>query len=66
MIIQDLTPFCCNRGVHGTFHHVSKGHLHRYADEFAFRWSHRNVNDGERTVAAIMGVAGKRLPYKEH
>ena len=52
------------RGVHGTFHHVSKGHFHRYADEFGFRWDHRKVTDGERTVAAIQGSAGKRLAYK--
>ena len=26
-----------NRGVHGTFHHVSKKHLDRYVDEFTFR-----------------------------
>jgi len=53
------------RGVHGTFHHVSKGHLHRYADEFAFRWDHRKVTDGERTVAAIRQAEGKRLLYRE-
>jgi len=51
------------RGVHGTFHHVSKKHLHRYCDEFSFRWDHRKVTDGERTVAAIEGVVGKRLMY---
>jgi len=54
------------RGVHGTFHHVSKQHLHRYCDEFGFRWDHRKVTDGERTVQAIRGAAGKRLLYKEH
>jgi transposase-like protein len=53
------------RGVHGTFHHVSKQHLHRYCDEFGFRWDHRKVTDGERTVAAIMGSEGKRLTYKK-
>lgn len=53
------------RGVHGTFHHVSKQHLHRYCDEFGFRWDHRKVTDGERTVAAIRGAAGKRLLYKQ-
>lgn len=53
------------RGVHGTFHHVSKGHLHRYADEFAFRWDHRKVTDGERTVEAIKGSEGKRLTYNQ-
>ncbi len=54
------------RGVHGTFHHVSKTHLHRYCDEFGFRWDHRKATDGERTVAAIRGVVGKRLLYKDH
>lgn len=52
------------RGVHGTFHHVSKTHLHRYCDEFSFRWDERKVTDGERTVAAIKGAEGKRLIYK--
>lgn len=49
------------RGVHGTFHHVSKQHLHRYCDEFGFRWDHRKVTDGERTVTAIRQAEGRRL-----
>ena len=53
------------RGVHGTFHHVSKQHLHRYCDEFGFRWDHRKATDGERTVAAIRLAAGKRLLYRQ-
>jgi len=53
------------RGVHGTLHHVSKQHLHRYCDEFSFRWGQRAVNDGQRTVEAIRGAAGKRLVYRE-
>ncbi|MDR3604753.1 MAG: IS1595 family transposase [Syntrophaceae bacterium] len=52
------------RGVMGIFHHVSKHHLHRYCDEFSFRWNYRKVSDGERTVAAISGSKGKRLTYK--
>lgn len=52
------------RGVHGTYHHVSKEHLHRYCDEFSFRWNLRKVNDGERATAAIRGMEGKRLAYK--
>lgn len=52
------------RGVNGTFHHVSEKHLGRYCDEFAFRWNHRKVNDGVRTVCAISGAEGKRLMYK--
>lgn len=51
------------RGVHGTFHHVSRQHLSRYCDEFGFRWDHRRATDGERTVAAIRGSIGKRLVY---
>jgi len=53
------------RGVHGTFHHISKLHLHRYCDEFSFRWNGRKVNDGERAVLAIRGAEGKRLVYKQ-
>jgi transposase-like protein len=53
------------RGVHGTFHHVSKKHLHRYCDEFSFRWEHRKATDGERTVRAIAKSSGKRLTYKQ-
>jgi len=52
------------RGVHGIFHHVSKDHLHRYCDEFCFRWNLRKVDDGERMIEAVKGIAGKRLMYK--
>jgi transposase-like protein len=54
------------RGVYGSFHHVSRKHLHRYSDEFAFRWNHRKVTDGERTVSALGKIEGKRLKYREH
>jgi len=52
------------RGVHGTFHHISKKHLPRYCDEFSFRWNNRKVNDGSRSVKAIEGSVGKRLICK--
>lgn len=52
------------RGVHGTFHHVSKQHLQRYCDEFAFRWNHRETTDAERTEAALKLAPGARLTYK--
>ena len=32
-----------NRGVTGTFHHVSDQHLDRYVDEFVFRYNRRDV-----------------------
>jgi transposase-like protein len=52
------------RGIHGTFHHVSPKHLHRYTDEFAFRWNSRKVTDEERSIRALQGIGGKRLHYR--
>jgi transposase-like protein len=53
------------RGVNGTYHHVSKTHLHRYLAEFDFRYNGREVSDVERTLAAITGADGKRLMYRD-
>jgi transposase-like protein len=53
------------RGVNGTFHHISKGHLHRYCDEFAFRYENRKVSDGQRAKLLVEGAEGKRLTYKQ-
>ena len=52
------------RGVYGTFHHVSKKHLHRYCDEFAFRWNGRELKDNQRRDEAVRGAEGKRLMYR--
>jgi hypothetical protein len=52
------------RGVIGTFHQVSKQHLHLYLAEFDHRYNHRKVTDGERTVAGLVKARGKRLTYK--
>jgi transposase-like protein len=49
------------RGVYGTFHHVSKKHLHRYCAEFDFRWNGREMMDAQRRDEAIGGAEGKRL-----
>jgi hypothetical protein len=53
------------RGVHGSWHHVSREHLPKYAGEFEFRWNHRKVTDGERMVAAVATIEGKRLLYRK-
>jgi len=53
------------RGVHGSWHHVSREHLPKYAGEFAFRWNHRKVSDGARMVAAVATTEGKRLTYRQ-
>jgi hypothetical protein len=53
------------RGIIGVYHNVSPRHLHRYVAEFAFRFNHRNTNDGERTATAIRAADGRRLMYRE-
>src|SRR5262245_46840599 len=53
------------RGVYGTFHSVSRKHLHRYCAEFEFRFNAKDVDDGERVVRAIKALEGKRLTYAE-
>jgi hypothetical protein len=55
------------RGIVGTFHAVSEKHLQRYCNEFDFRWNTRQsqgFNDTDRALAALRGIAGKRLTYR--
>lgn len=53
------------RGINGTFHHVSRGHLGRYCDEFSFRYENRKLTDGARAGLLVTGAEGKRLTYKQ-
>jgi transposase-like protein len=53
------------RGIVGSFHHVSKKHLHRYCAEFDFRWNGRTLTDVERRNEAVKGAEGKRLMYQQ-
>lgn len=53
------------RGMYGTFHSVSKHHLHRYLAEFEFRYNTRALDDGGRTALAIKAGDGKRLVYRD-
>jgi len=53
------------RGIYGTFHSVSRHHLHRYVSEFEFRYNHRKDDDAQRTLAALRGAEGKRLYYRQ-
>lgn len=56
------------RGINGSFHHVSKGHLHRYCSEFEFRHNTRaalGYSDGERAAKLVLGAEGKRLTFKQ-
>jgi transposase-like protein len=53
------------RGINGVYHHVGRGHLDRYCDEFAFRYEHRQISDGARAERLVRGAEGKRLTYKQ-
>jgi hypothetical protein len=55
------------RGMHGVYQHCGDAHLHRYLNEFAFRYNHRSglgVSDAERAAIALKGIEGKRLTYR--
>ena len=54
------------RGMKGVYQHCGKKHLHRYAAEFAFRYSNRvavGPNDTVRADLALQSIVGKRLTY---
>jgi hypothetical protein len=47
------------------YHYVSREHLARYCDEFAFRYQNRKVSDSERAKMLVLKAEGKRLTYKQ-
>lgn len=53
------------RGVYGVYHQVSAKHLHRYCDEFSFRYNSREVKAMERFEASVQDVHQCRLTYKD-
>ena len=53
------------RGVYGSWHHVSREHLQKYSDEFAFRWGTNKLTDGARMATMPRLFDGKRLMYRQ-
>ncbi|RZN15588.1 hypothetical protein CWO89_35220 [Bradyrhizobium sp. Leo170] len=57
-----------DRGIIGTYHHVSQQHLkRRYLAEFAFRCNERaslGVTDKDRAARLLKGIVGNRLTYR--
>ena len=49
------------RGITGIYHHVGSQYLQQYLAEFDFRYNTRNDTDGERTLAGLQKIEGKRL-----
>jgi transposase-like protein/DNA-directed RNA polymerase subunit RPC12/RpoP len=52
------------RGIFGIYHHVSPEHLHRYCDEFQFRYNSRKSDETLR-FASMLGQCEGRLMYKD-
>ena len=53
------------RGYHGTFHHMSPKHLHRYVTEFSARHNIRDMDTIEQMQEIVSGMVGKRLMYRD-
>jgi transposase-like protein len=53
------------RGYHGIYHHMSKKHLQRYADEFAYRFN-RRASEMQTVFSDLVArvAESKTLPYK--
>ncbi len=53
------------RGYHGTFHHISEKHLHRYVNEFSNRHNTRDMDTADMMRNFYAGLIGKRLMYRD-
>lgn len=54
------------RGLNGVYQHWSQHQLHRYLNEYDFRYNYREkqgYDDTARTNQALRGIEGKRLTY---
>jgi len=53
------------RGYHGVYHHMSRKHMHRYVDEYTFRFNRRASEMHSVFSDTINRIAeSKTLPYK--
>jgi transposase-like protein len=52
------------RGYYGTFHHFSREHAMRYANEFATRLNQSGCDTEDVLAITIKSSVGKNLPYK--
>lgn len=52
------------RGLNGIYHQVSPKHLHRYCDEYAYRFNSRDLCQQEKFNVAVFQADGRRLTYR--
>ena len=53
------------RGYHGTFHPMSRKHLHRYVNEFTGRYSSRGKSLLDCMAELVSSMVGQGLTYKD-
>ncbi|MBL0129360.1 MAG: IS1595 family transposase [Flavobacteriales bacterium] len=52
------------RGINGIYHQVSPKHLHRYCDEYAYRFNNRLARQEDKFNTAVFQADGRRLTYR--
>jgi transposase-like protein len=52
------------RGIYGVYHQVSPKHLHRYCNEFGYRYNTRKLTGVDRFEDAVTKVGSTRITYK--
>jgi len=52
------------RAIVGVYHHVSDEQIDRYLGLFGWRWTRRDMGEGERVDALLKATQGKRLTYR--
>jgi ISXO2-like transposase domain len=52
------------RGITGIYHHVEKKHLHRYTNEYGYRYNSRKMKDIDRFHMFFKHCSG-RLTYED-
>jgi transposase-like protein len=52
------------RGLYGTYHHIGRGYMQQYLNEFDFRYNNRKLSDLERVDLTIKATEAKRLTMR--
>jgi hypothetical protein len=53
------------RGYIGTYHYMSRKHLQKYANEFAFRYNTKNLSESAQFNLVLSNAGNYRITYKQ-